>query len=337
MRDRLHQLSPPAPAARTRRDYFAGPWPSGEVVPRRGAAEGELIWLGAVAPALIRSASRARPTGASRPRASGEPVRAGEPAAAASGGRPPVVEAWERWRPGQNYFGEGNDEAVGDRARGRGTYEIVVEFAHPGPGRQGGADRRHEAAGRRGDRARSSWRADRPRLFVGLNGEWDTEGQDRPDLELPGRQNELIERWPPSTRARSWCSRAAGRSRCPGSTGRRRAPGLVSRPGMRQRDRRRAVRQGRSRRPPAAELPVRCSPGRTRPPATTPARTEGNAKVFVGYRHYERTGIRPQFPFGHGLSYTHLRLRRPPLGTDRIAPAAMTLARRHQHRRPRRP
>ena len=31
-------------------------------------------------------------------------------------------------------------------------------------------------------------------LFVGLNGEWDTEGMDRPNLDLPGRQNELIRR-----------------------------------------------------------------------------------------------------------------------------------------------
>ena len=26
--------------------------------------------------------------------------------------------------------------------------------------------------------------------------------------------------------------------------------------------------------------------------------------VFVGYRHYEKNGIAPLFPFGHGLSYT---------------------------------
>jgi beta-glucosidase len=26
--------------------------------------------------------------------------------------------------------------------------------------------------------------------------------------------------------------------------------------------------------------------------------------VFIGYRHYDRTGIAPLFPFGHGLSYT---------------------------------
>ena len=36
--------------------------------------------------------------------------------------------------------------------------------------------------------------ADAALLFVGLNGEWDAEGKDRPNLDLPGAQDELIRR-----------------------------------------------------------------------------------------------------------------------------------------------
>ena len=152
-------------------------------------------------------------------------------------------------------------------------------------------------------------------LFVGLNGEWDTEGLDRPHMDLPGRQDELIER----------VAAASPRTVVVLQTG-----GPVTMPWL---ERVGAVIEawypGQECGNAIADVLLgKVDPG-GRLPQTFPVRLEDNPAfpnypgangrvryeegIFVGYRHYERQGIRPLFPFGHGLSYTtfeygHLRL-----------------------------
>jgi beta-glucosidase len=145
-------------------------------------------------------------------------------------------------------------------------------------------------------------------VVAGLNNQWESEGYDRPDLSLPGRQRELIQAVldvNPKTvvvvNAGSpvempWADRA-GAVLVPWYAGEEGADALAD------------ILVGAT--DPGGRLPI-TFPARLEdtPTAGAPEHYPGvDGKVIygegvrVGYRHYEATGTEPLFAFGHGLSY----------------------------------
>jgi beta-glucosidase len=164
---------------------------------------------------------------------------------------------------------------------------------------------------------------------VGLNGEWDSEGADRPHMDLPGRQNELVER----------VAAANPRTVVVLQSG-----GPVTTPWL---DRIAAVLQawypGQECGNAIADVLFgKADPG-GRLPQTFPVRLEDNPAfgnypgehgrvhyregIFVGYRHYEHKATRPLFPFGHGLSYTSFAYGELRLSVSRLDPGGELTAR----------
>ena len=148
--------------------------------------------------------------------------------------------------------------------------------------------------------------ADAVLVFVGLSSEWESEGFDRPSMDLPGEQNALVER----------VAAANPRTVVVLNTG---SP--VSMPWL---EKVAAVVQawypGQECGNAIADVLFGDVSPSGKLPLTFPARLEDNPAyinypgengkvfygedLFVGYRYYEKKKIAPLFPFGSGLSYT---------------------------------
>ena len=228
-------------------------------------------------------------------------------------GRPLFPE--NSWRHG----GLAHFEASVEFEAGR-NYEVVIEYVDNGqrralvklgwrvPGRDLRADMIAEAA---------AIAAQSPAALVFV-GDPASEGRDRPGLSLGDSANRLV----------SAVAQANPRTVVVLSSG---APVampwiddveavlLVWYPGQEDGPAVANLLTGRAN--PAGKLPVTFARRIEDYPAKTPQQYPGVAPegapdeswreavysegVFVGYRHFDRAGIEPLFPFGHGLSYTH--------------------------------
>ena len=295
---------------------------SGPVLHRSSAELGEFIWLDMPEPRLKVDNLSIRLTGTYRAVESGEHVfgltNAGLAKLYVDGEL--VVNGFDNWQKGENFFGTANNELRAMRHLEAGqSYEIRVDYRSPTQRSEG-----IEICALRfgvelplGDAAleqavEQAREADVAIVFAGREGEWDTEGLDLPNMRLPGRQEELIAR----------VAAVNPKTIVVLQTG-----GPIEMPWL---DQVSAVVQfwypGQELGNAVADVLFGAEPGGrlaqtfpqkltdnsaiTQDPLTYPGK-DGNVHyregLYVGYRHHDRAAIAPLFPFGFGLSYTQFK------------------------------
>lgn len=313
-------------------EYFNGEMPQGDpVFTAVHSGTSEFVWFGAL-PAGVNAANfSVRVTGRFIPASGGETALSltsvGTSRLLLNGEM--VLDNWTDWHIGKqsNYFGMGSDEQRFAHELPAGEECLIELEYHKSPHypftalRLGLLDPQPTDGIERAEKLAAQ--SDVALIFAGMSGEWDSEGFDRPDLELPSDQNELIRR----------VAAANPNTVVVLNTG-----SAVTMPWL---DQVAAVLQAGY---PGQELGNAVADvlfGDVNPSGkltqTYPARLEdtpsylnfpgenGNVlygeRIFVGYRYYDTRKIEPLFPFGFGLSYTtfayeNLRLSAAALRAD---------------------
>ncbi|HWQ15760.1 MAG TPA: glycoside hydrolase family 3 C-terminal domain-containing protein [Roseiflexaceae bacterium] len=237
-----------------------------------------------------------------------------------------VIDNWSSQQRGESYFGTGSTEVPArlELEAGR-TYALRVDYSSQGATLLAGVRLGYlppVAEDSIAQAADLAAQADVALVFVGLNGDWESEGHDRPDMELVGAQNALV----------AAVAAANPRTIVVLQTG---SP--VTMPWLEQVA---AVVQawypGQECGNAIADVLFGDVAPSGRLPQTFPARLEDNPAfinypgengrvrygegIFVGYRYYEKKKVAPLFPFGFGLSYTTFAYSNLRLGAQAIGP-----------------
>lgn len=292
-------------------EYWNGTGFSGDPALSRVVRRSAATWMGPVAPGVDPRRFSARYSGTFTPSESGAHtfglMSAGRARMSIDGRI--AVDNWSEQVPGDSFFGSGSSERR-ERVELRAgePYALSIEFErdaeHLVAGLQFGVlpPFPDDAMARAVDAARQ---ADAAVVVVGTSSSWETEGNDRTDLALPGAQDDLIGRV---------CA-ANPRTVVVVNAG--------SPMGMDWQEQAGAVLQvwfpGQEFGNALADLLLGDESPSGRLPTTFPFRLEDtpaftsypgeNGEVrygeglFVGYRWYDRRDIAPRFPFGHGLGY----------------------------------
>ncbi|SMQ73663.1 beta-glucosidase [Devosia lucknowensis] len=304
-------------------DYFDNLTLSGEPVYRGSIEDAQTFWIGQVAEGKVDALNfSARVRGTFTPEASGVHkvgiYSAGFAKVFVDGKL--IADAWSNWTKGRTFFEEGCDEVVGEIMLEAGrAHEVMIEFCTKDFSTLGlaafacgiGLPLGDEAIA---DAVAAARGAETALVFIGRNGEWDTEGSDLPGIVLPGRQNELVEAIAAVNPCTVVVLQSGGPVEMPWAG---KVAAVVSAwyPGQEAGNAIADVLTGAAE--PGGRLPQTFPVRWADNPAHSQDREvypglEGKVRyeegIFVGYRHYDKVGMAPLYPFGFGLGYTSFTL-----------------------------
>ncbi len=300
---------------------------SGEPVYQVGINTAEQLWLGTIVPGVQPGKFSTRLTGVLTPQESGIHCFGLSSAGLCRlfvNGRE-VLDNWTQQTPGDTYFGMGSTEITARiEMIANQPYEFILEYSSQGTTiagfRLGYLPPVAEDAIERATALAA--RSDIALLFVGLNGEWEGEGHDRPNMELVGEQVALIERVAAANPRTVVVLQTGSPVTMPWLD---KVAGVIQAwyPGQKCGNAIADVLFGSIN--PSGKLsqtfPERLedNPAYINYPGEN-GRVRYGEGIFIGYRYYEKKRIAPLFPFGFGLSYTSFAYDNLRLSATTIAP-----------------
>ncbi len=221
-----------------------------------------------------------------------------------------LLDNTEDRRPGTSFFGLGSEEIRADvELRAGDERELVAEYVSferlaAGALQIGYVPPLSDDAFERAVAAAAS--ADAAVVVVGLNSDWETEGEDRADLSLPGGQAELVAAVVAANPRTAVLVNAGAPVDLAGLEG---APALAQ-----------TWYLGQETAGAVADVLLGVTAPSGRLPSTIGRRLEDwpsflnypgedgrvlyGEELFMGYRGFDAKGVEPAFCFGHGLSTT---------------------------------
>ncbi len=221
-----------------------------------------------------------------------------------------LIDNWDHQERGDAFFGMGSKEKQGRVELQAGEQHLFrVDYQTPGAGGVCGLQfgmRPPEPDDLIGEAVATAEQADAVVLVIGTNNDWETEGNDRTDIALPGDQDELVRRVLEANPSTVVVLNAGAPVTMPWLDDCR-ALLLTWFPGQEfghaLADVLTAKRSPSGRMPTSWPKRIEDTPANESYPGSDghAPYTEG---LRVGYRHYDTSGIEPAIPFGHGLGYS---------------------------------